>query len=208
MQLLNSLGKKKSSRPPFKLVGWPWFGIAAGIIFLLAAGGLGYAANKEESDAFCASCHTQPESTYYERSLAGKPVDLASSHHTGDSQNSKCIDCHSGSGMIGRIDAILLGSRNTFRFFTHSDTQPAPLTVSIGDENCTKCHDDLNRQTDLSNHFHAYLARWQSADPHAASCVDCHTSHTTGGDAAQGFLRASDTGPVCEGCHTVLVLGR
>jgi predicted CXXCH cytochrome family protein len=205
---LNSAGEKKPGKHPFKSVGWTLLGIAAGIIFLLAAGGFGYAAVNEENDAFCASCHTEPESTYYERSLAAAPVDMASAHHTTDDQNSKCIDCHSGIGITGRISAILLGARNTFLLVTHTETQPAPLTVPIGDENCTKCHDDTNRQTDLSNHFHAFLARWQAIDSQAAGCVDCHRAHTTGGEAAQGFLQAEHIDPVCERCHTVLVLGR
>ena len=41
--------------------------------------GLAYAAHIENNDAFCASCHTQPESQYYQRALA-PPVDLASAH--------------------------------------------------------------------------------------------------------------------------------
>lgn len=208
MQFFYAMGRKQSSKPPIRFKGWPWIGIAAGIIFLFTAAGFGYAAVKEENDAFCASCHTQPESTYYERSLAALPVDMASSHHTAHDQNSKCIDCHSGLGVTGRLSAIVLGARNAFKLFTHTEMQPAPLTVPIHDENCTKCHDNIYRQTDLSNHFHAYLARWQAADPQAARCVDCHSAHTTGGDAAQGFLLADRTDAICERCHAVLVLGR
>ena len=198
---------KKSARAANKFP-WTALGIAAAIILLLAGSGLGFAASQEENDAFCASCHTQPESAYYERSLAATPVDMASSHHTTDDQNSKCIDCHSGVGVIGRFSATLLGARNAFMLFTHTETQPAPLTVPIRDENCTKCHDNLNRQTDLSNHFHAFLTRWQTIDPQAARCVDCHPAHTTGGEAAQGFLQAEHIDPICERCHLVLVLGR
>ena len=197
--------KRLGQSPKFP---WSVLGITAGIILLLAGSGLGFAASQEENDVFCASCHTQPESTYYERSLAGTAVDMASSHHTTDDQNSKCIDCHSGSGVTGRLGAMLLGARNAFMFFTHTATQPAPLTVPIRDENCTKCHDDINRQTDLSNHFHTFLPRWQAVDPQAARCVDCHPAHTTGGDAAHGFLQADHIAPICERCHRVLVLSR
>ena len=189
---------------------FPWLvvGIAAAVVILLAGSGLGFAASQEEKDSFCASCHTQPESTYYERSLAAAPVDMASSHHTTDDQNSKCIDCHSGSGLTGRLSAMLLGAHNAFMFFTHTATQPAPLTIPIRDENCIKCHDNVAVQTDLSNHFHVFLARWQAADPQAAGCVDCHPAHVTGGDASQGFLQAATVEPICERCHAVLVLNQ
>jgi predicted CXXCH cytochrome family protein len=197
--------RKSSTRSTSKFP-WPVVGIAAAIVLLLAGSGLGFAASQEENDSFCASCHTQPESTYYERSLAATPVDMASSHHTTNDQNSKCIDCHSGSGITGRLAAMLLGARNAFMLFTHTATQPAPLTVPIQDENCIKCHDNISRQTDLSNHFHAFLARWQAADPKAASCVDCHSAHTTGGDAAQGYLLADRVNPICDRCHQALVL--
>ncbi len=44
-------------------------GLAAlGII--LAGSGFAFAASQESHDAFCASCHTQPESTYYQRSVS------------------------------------------------------------------------------------------------------------------------------------------
>jgi nitrate/TMAO reductase-like tetraheme cytochrome c subunit len=65
--------------------------VALGVI--LAAGGFTFAASQETHDAFCASCHTQPESTFYQRSTAAQPMDLAS-YHT--AQQTRCIDCHSG----------------------------------------------------------------------------------------------------------------
>lgn len=203
-----SPGKKNKSARPANKFPWTILGIAAVIVLLLGGSGIGFAASQEENDAFCASCHTQPKSTFYERSLAAAPVDMASSHHTSDDQNSKCIDCHSGRGVTGRLGAMLLGARNAFMLFTHTETQPAPLTVPIRDENCTKCHDNIYRQTDLSNHFHAFLPRWQALDLKAAGCVDCHSAHTTGGDAAQGFLQVDHVTPICERCHSALVLER
>jgi hypothetical protein len=63
--------------------------VAVGII--LASGGLVTAIQLENRNAFCASCHTEPESEYYQRSLAA-PVDLASAHNA---KNVACIQCHS-----------------------------------------------------------------------------------------------------------------
>jgi nitrate/TMAO reductase-like tetraheme cytochrome c subunit len=60
-------------------------------------------------DQFCASCHTQPESIFFQRSTGALAVDLASFHTT---QKTRCIDCHSGPGLFGRMQAELLGARN------------------------------------------------------------------------------------------------
>ena len=87
---------------------------------LVAAGGFAFAANQESHDPFCASCHTQPESTFLARSQAAA-VDLASYHTT---QKTLCINCHSGAGLTGRVQAELIGARNAFKFFTHTTVQP------------------------------------------------------------------------------------
>ncbi len=80
----------------------------------LAGGGFAFAASQETHDAFCTSCHTQPESTFYQRSIGAKAVDLASFHQP---QKGRCIDCHSGQGVTGRMSAELMGARNAFKRF-------------------------------------------------------------------------------------------
>jgi len=176
----------------------------AAIILVLAGGGFAFAATQEENNSFCASCHTQPESTFYQRFQTAAPVDLASSHMLLQQNPVRCIDCHSGQGITGRISAMLVGARNAAAWFSGTAVQPAPLTVPIGDANCLKCHSAVTGQTQRSNHFHGFLARWQAADPNAANCVSCHASHTTGGQADQVFLDVNITQQVCDACHQVL----
>ena len=67
----------------------------------------------ENHDSFCASCHTSPESDYVDRAHAGTAVDLAS-FHTG--QGVRCIDCHSGEGVNGRVQAMPLGGHDLLKF--------------------------------------------------------------------------------------------
>lgn len=155
-------------------------------------------AHLEASDAFCASCHTQPESQYFDRSQAQAPVDLASYHR---SQATNCIDCHSGSGLTGRLGAFMVGGHDLIAYMTHTDTQPAPLTVPIGDHNCLKCHADVVQTRSFDRHFHAFLPQWQAADPNAATCVACHSGHTTSGAANVMYLIESPTTQVCQACH-------
>jgi nitrate/TMAO reductase-like tetraheme cytochrome c subunit len=192
---------------------------AAGVLF--SAGGFAFAATQESHDSFCASCHTQPESTFYERST-GQPVDLASFHTP---QQARCIDCHSGHGVSGRITAELLGAGNALKWYTGTAVQPAPLTKPIADENCLKCHQDVTARgfapkEDITisgvrfrreageeggtGHWHQLLARWQSKDTRAATCVSCHGGHQSGQSAQAGFMDASRVVAQCSACHEVL----
>jgi predicted CXXCH cytochrome family protein len=163
-------------------------------------------ASMEEKDSFCASCHTQPESTFYQRSLnaasaSATMVDLASAHTT---KATKCIDCHSGGGITGRMEAFFVGGGDLIHFVTHTDIQPAPLLYPIQDGNCLKCHGATEATQDFNRHFHAFLPRWQAVDPNAARCVDCHTAHNTDGDPGIAFLNQDHTTAVCTRCHQVL----
>jgi nitrate/TMAO reductase-like tetraheme cytochrome c subunit len=198
-------------------------GIVALGIFV-AAGGFAFAASQETHDPFCASCHTQPESTFFQRSTDTQAVDLAS-YHT--SQETRCIDCHSGPGIGGRMQAELLGARNALAWYTHSAVQPAKLTVPIQDANCSKCHQDVTlrgykpkqsvtivgggrREGEEAgpNHWHEQLARWQAVASNAGTCTSCHPGHTTTGTAQTGFQNVLATRSECQACHRVLGEGR
>ena len=207
----------KQQNKKFPLI--PALVVVAVIGVVLAAGGFTFAASQEAHDAFCASCHTQPESTFYQRSTA-PAVDLASFHQP---QKGRCIDCHSGQGVFGRVSAELMGARNAVKWYTGTSIQPAVITYAIGDGNCLKCHADVvqrgftpkeqisigtGRSEEgngrLSNHWHEFMTRWQAASPTAQTCVSCHASHITGGTAQTGFMDNATVQTVCDNCHQVL----
>ncbi len=190
---------RRSQRRAVLTFGWPM----AIVLVLIFAGGSGFVTIKhvEDKDAFCASCHTQPETTYFQRTGAATPVDLATQHHNQAATN--CIDCHSGPGTTGRIGAMMVGAGDLFAYVTGRARQPAPLTVPIADANCLKCHTDVATTRDFNRHFHALLSRWQAIDKNAATCVDCHSAHTTTGTASLVFLERTQTEQVCERCHAV-----
>jgi nitrate/TMAO reductase-like tetraheme cytochrome c subunit len=197
--------------------------VLAGIValgILLAAGGFVFAASQETHDPFCGSCHTQPESTFLQRSTDAQAVDLASYHTT---QKTRCIDCHSGPGILGRMRAELLGAHNALAWYAHTAVQPAKLTVPIRDANCLKCHQAVTQrgytpkqsvtiggefgrgeEEARTNHWHEFLARWQAAAPNAGTCTSCHPGHSTDGTAQTGFENTQTTQSVCEACHRVL----
>lgn len=188
---------------------------------VLAASGFTFAASQETHDPFCGSCHTEPESTFLQRSTSTQAEDLASFHTT---QTTRCIDCHSGPGLVGRMQAELVGARNATTWYLHIATQPAPLIFPIQDANCLKCHQDVTQQgfipkesatipssgesgrgeTGRNNHWHQFLARWQAADPNASGCTSCHSGHSTSSGAQTGFQDAPTTNNLCDACHRVL----
>ena len=187
-------------------------GLALCVALVLGVGGFSFVAAQEEQDSFCASCHTQPESTYYERSIAAQLVDLATAHKH---EEIRCIDCHSGVGLVGRIEAQMMGAQNALLWYTGAATQPAPLKYAIGDDHCVKCHADVTtEQFDLAErsklfgprgHYHAYLAQWKETDPQAkANCTTCHSGHDLGADAKSTWLVPASAEPTCEACHAVL----
>jgi predicted CXXCH cytochrome family protein len=195
--------RRKRSAAPARSRARLWLGVAGLLTLFLAISGAGmlYAAHQEEDDAFCASCHSEPESTYYQRAQATPAVDLASFHRE---RSTRCIDCHSGGGVTGRVEGLTVGAGDLAAYLAHTARQPAVVTVPISDDHCLKCHSDTLRTQDFQRHFHAFLPRWQAIDPQAAKCVDCHTAHTTDGDAQILFLQQQHTVAICERCHNTL----
>ena len=189
-------------------------------IVVLTAGGFVFAANQESNDPFCASCHTQPEATFFQRSTAAQPIDLASFH---TAQKTHCIDCHSGHGILGRMSAELMGARNAVKWVTGTAVQPAVLSFPISSENCLKCHQNVTvpgftpkepitvigrrSQEGGNNHWHELLARWQAADPNAATCVSCHSGHASNVDVKNGMINNQAVQTECNACHSVLRRG-
>ena len=152
----------------------------------------------ENHDDFCASCHSQPEATFFQRTTAAA-TDLASFHSTKDV---RCIDCHSGPGLVpGRVTSLLLGAKDLLDWTTGHGVQPAALSRPFEDANCLKCHADLTQRQDFNNHFHMFLSRWQAQDKNAATCVSCHQGHHTDGEASLAFLSRDSTVQVCQRCH-------
>jgi predicted CXXCH cytochrome family protein len=198
-----------------KRVKFPWWipALGAGVVLVLGLGIFVTMMKVEETDTFCASCHTQPESTFVGR-MGAEAVDAASAHQSKQVRGAPavggihCIDCHSGPGLGGRAAAMMLGARNAFMYVTKTMVQPAKLTVPIADENCLKCHADISDSEEYkgaNNHFHYLLPRLKAAAPEQAlNCSDCHSAHKTDVDPSILFLNKTETEAVCNRCHSVL----
>ncbi len=200
----------KSKKPARRFLNLDWSNrkiqiIAGGILVALVVFGLVIpltAMQFENHDSFCASCHTEGELTFYNRSLVTPTAatDLASFHEA--KKAARCIDCHTGPGIIGRYGGLMAGSTDLISYFSGHYAQPASLEEPMPDANCTKCHADVLTKQDFNNHFHFFLSRWQSMDPqNAAHCADCHLSHDTANDAGAVFLNQNATVTICQKCH-------
>jgi hypothetical protein len=177
--------------------------IVAVVGIIAAAGGTAYAVQLENQDGFCASCHTQPETNYYQQTQVKDTSSLAAFHAQ---KGVRCIDCHSGGGVFGRVDGLSQGARDMLAYYSGNYQTPAVTTNPLGDGSCTKCHADAMNQQTFNNHFHVFLTRWQSIDPNAAHCVDCHTSHPSAA-LAQQYLDSASVQNVCGECHNALGAG-
>jgi predicted CXXCH cytochrome family protein len=96
---------------------------------------------------------------------------------------------------------MVTGAGDLAAWVTGTAVQPAPLVHPITDGHCLKCHQDVPQTQNFQRHFHAFLSQWQAMDPNAATCVDCHSAHTTDGSANSKYLNDARTRQVCESCH-------
>jgi predicted CXXCH cytochrome family protein len=167
---------------------------------IVAAGTTAYALDRENHDAFCPSCHTQPEAQYYQQSLEQHQTTLAAFHtHEGV----RCIDCHSGGGTFGRAKGLTQGAQDLLAYYRGNYHDPAISTSKLSDDSCIKCHADVTSGRNFNNHFHIFLSRWQAVDPNAARCADCHLSHPAA-NSAQTYLVETTVTAVCRDCHAAI----
>ncbi len=173
------------------------------LALLVGGGGVTYALNLENRDSFCASCHTEPESRYFQQSQDKSAPTLASFH---TQKNVRCIDCHSSSGPFGRLTGLSQGSQDLIAYISGHYHNPAITLSKLDDGSCMKCHPDVEETAGFNNHFHLFLPRWHAIDAQAGRCVDCHTSHPIA-NPTQAYLDVPTVQAVCEGCHAALGRG-
>lgn len=167
--------------------------------------GVGIALALENNDAFCASCHTQPETTYVQRATQVRVSDLAS-YHT--QKATRCIDCHSGAGMWGRAQGLQQGAHDLGNYLRGDFHSPAIITNPLSDESCVKCHAKIYERPAGAgkagtNHYHFYLPQWRQADANAPRCLTCHAPHSTALESLK-FMNQGKVGQLCESCHDAL----
>jgi nitrate/TMAO reductase-like tetraheme cytochrome c subunit len=184
-----------------------WLGLLAISIVLAMIIGVGYVSYREQDDAFCISCHTQPETEFSNRNLRAdqsqNAEDLASFHHR--KKQTRCIDCHVGEGMLGRDIVVSLAAWDAFKHYTGIARQPAVIVFPVQNEACIKCHAQEVIKPGFENHMHNKQFDGKDAVPFI-QCSDCHATHRPGDEARRFQFREAILSK-CEYCHTTVGKG-
>ena len=180
------------------------FGI---VLLLIASTSLIVGTQLEAHDSFCASCHVQPEESYYQASLRQDEPETLAVIHAG--LETRCIDCHSRSGVLGRIWAQLGGMENLVAFRSGNYRDPSSTTRPVGDGGCSKCHGDLTWVSERPGHYHSpeLRRRWRAFDGPANTCQACHPAHDEGNFGIEHIIGSTALEEQCEGCHEAFGIG-
>ncbi len=175
--------------------------LLGGVGFILAVSIYTTGVRLEANDSFCASCHVEPETTYYQASLEPAQADTLAVFHAG--VQTRCIDCHSRKWIPGRLWAHWGGLQNLLAFWSDDYTTPSVTTRPVGDGGCSKCHSDMTWVSERPGHYHSpwLRRRWRAADGPTNTCEACHPAHKPVAPMADRFMDANDIELQCDACH-------
>jgi len=182
----------------------------------LAAAGWAVSDHLEQDNDFCNACHLSEEMPLHleirrdfdarpAASLAGAHAAAGAAHR--DDGALRCIDCHGGTSLAGRVRVKALAAKDAFFYGIGRFEEPQAMRWPLWDEDCRKCHASFEERRPES---------WRSPGFHelavhnaelGVGCVECHRVHETGGDPDVHFL---DTGAVraqCARCHSQFAEG-
>lgn len=185
-----------------------WLGVGVLVATLLGPAGWMLSDRLEQENDFCNACHLTPATPLHERirqdfdaqpsrNLAAAHA-LAGSEHR-DDRSFRCIDCHGGTGPLGRARVKALAAKDAFWYVVGDFEEPESMRWPLRDEDCTKCHAEFSPAPGAgAQPFHAvpvHNGRFE------VRCVACHTAHEGGGNPQAYFLDASRLRPLCARCH-------
>jgi hypothetical protein len=202
---------------------WPLLiGVAFVLLILFSGAGFATATALENQDSFCISCHTVPETTYYNRayvaldnpSNASTVTDLVTAHYHLSQSNGKaafaCIECHRGNaGIVDRVAAIALGAKDTAVWVLSAGGDPTiekpadPNGIWLTDAACISCHTDtLLNVTGFNNHYHTRLPETgQLVASGAQFVVSSDNSGLNQQRVLDNWAKPVDVSLNCSSCH-------
>ncbi len=157
----------------------------------------------ESDDRFCVACHLDSgvplHARKFEEFTRPTPaVSLAAAHRTAGDPF-RCVDCHSGTGLVGRARVKLVSLADALRWLAGRFGEPERMRHPLVDRDCAKCHASYAPVRDDA--FHAI-------DAHAAdfprTCVACHVAHPATRAPELRFLSRETVLPICRDCHEEL----
>jgi hypothetical protein len=166
----------------------------------------------EEDDAFCTSCHLASGTPLHAENaadFASRPaVSLAVAHAAAGNEARadgafRCIDCHGGTGPIGRARVKALSLRDAWLYLSGRFEEPHGMAWPLRDDDCRKCHAELASAASAAESWEA--PAFHELPVHnrelGVSCVTCHLAHEHGGLADRNFLHPQRVRATCARCH-------
>ncbi|MCP5058769.1 MAG: hypothetical protein GY937_18870 [bacterium] len=163
----------------------------------------------EQDNAFCVSCHLDAERTLHadnRRDFDARPPEALAPAHAAaghpDERPFRCIDCHGGTGFLGRGRVKLHSAKDAFWYVVGRFEEPEGMHWPIEDEDCVSCHDAFDppvREAWQAPAFHALAVHNTAFD---VSCVSCHIAHERGGLTGSHFLHPAIVRAGCATCHS------
>ena len=166
----------------------------------------------EEDDAFCTACHLPSGTPLHADNaadFAARPaLSLAVAHAVAGNEARpdgafRCIDCHGGTGWLGRARVKLLSARDGLVYLGGRFDEPDGMRWPLRDEDCRQCHATFASAA-------AAVESWETPAFHAlsvhnrelgVSCVTCHLAHERGGITDRNFLHPEPVRAACVRCH-------
>jgi hypothetical protein len=197
---------------------WPVI-ITVAFVGLILLGGIGFtvASALEEHDTFCVSCHTAPETHYFNRAYMAldnpnQPVvDLATAHYylaqTKNQAAFACISCHRGDGSLGhRVSTLALGGRDAIIYAIGKEDPTIEKTNTregwLPNAACANCHTDtLLSLQGLDNHFHNHLPQAAAMLAKGGTLTVPDSLSSRRDILLKQGLKTIDTSLVCSDCH-------
>lgn len=198
---------------------WPAI-LAIGFVAVIIMGGLSFvvASTLEDHDTFCTTCHTAPETTYFNRAYLSldnpknMPLDLASWHYLNAQSKQltpfSCITCHRGDAQLpDRLQTLALGGRDTVIFVLGRDNPAIEKTHTsegwLSNASCVSCHTDtLLTLKGLDSHFHNRLPQAATALANGGALkVGASVPKENGDLMLQAGLQTVQVSILCSDCH-------
>ena len=192
-----------------------WLVLLGGVLAptILVSTGWWVTDHLEGDDRFCIACHLEPtvplHRAKFEDFRGRKPVSLAAAHAAAARKEGQhpfhCIDCHGGTGVLGRARVKLLSARDAFWYATGHFEEPEEMRWPLRDADCRQCHERFEKEHE------GETSSWRDPDFHAlavhntklsVSCVECHLSHERGGLRGRFFLHPAAVREQCARCHS------
>jgi len=194
-------------------------GIAIGLAGIgLACAGWLITDTLEANNDFCNACHLPTGAVLHGEIRRGFDAEsihnLAGLHGSatlepaGDPRAFRCIDCHGGTGWLGRAKVKVLAAKDAMVWLGGDFDEPDHMQYPLGEADCRQCHRGFGRALQLqtqgnvddgSPRFHALAVH--NADL-GVNCVECHTVHDGGDDVELFYLDAMRVRGQCGRCHS------